>query len=88
MRSLRLAIVERLHQNLHESSAPFLDRLLLALTLLLLMCAPSSLSSTLTQALHPRRHPLAGVHGQPHFLLLLPLPQAQLSAVTASRTRS
>ena len=83
--ALRLAIVERLLQNLCESGVScILGRLLLVLSLLPLMWAPS-LSLTLTQALHPRRHPLAGVHGQSH--ILLPLPQAQLSAVTASQTR-
>ena len=88
MHSLRLAIVERLHQNLRESGASrILDRLLLALLPLVfvLMCAPSFLCLTRARVLHPRRHLLAGVHGPPH--ILLPLPQAQLSALAASRTR-
>ena len=82
IRSLHLAIVEVL-QNLRESNAScVLDRLLLALTLLPLICASSSLDMTLARALHPRRH---ASHGPPRTLL--PLIQAQLSAVTASRAR-
>ena len=90
MRSLCLAIAEQLLQNLRESGASrVLDRLLRALALLplvlVLMSASSSLCSTHARSLRRRRHPLAGVHRPPH--ILLPLPQAQLSAVTASRTR-
>ena len=86
MRSLRLAIAERLPQNLRESGASrVLDHLLALLPLVLvLMCASSSLCSTRGRAPHSRRHTLAGVHGPRH--ILLPLPQAQLGAVTASRT--
>ena len=89
-RSLRLAIVARLLQNIRKSGASrVLDHLLLALALppvvLVLMCASSSSCSMCARALHPRRQPLAGVHGPPH--ILLPLPQAQLSTVTASRTQ-
>ena len=89
-RSLRLAIVARLLQNIRKSGASrVLDHLLLALALppvvLVLMYASSSSCSMCARALHPRRQPLVGVHGPPY--ILLPLPQAQLSAVTASRTQ-
>ena len=71
MRSLRFAIAERLLQNLRESGASrFLDHLLLALELLLLVliCA-SSLCSIGARDLDPRRHPLAGDHGRRIFFL-------------------
>ena len=89
MHSLCLAIALQLLQSLRESDAVHvLDHLLLALVFLplaaVLMCA-SSLGSTGGRALHPRLHPLAGVHGPPQ--ILLPLPHAQLSAAMASRTR-
>ena len=80
MRSLRLAIAERPLQNLRESGASRVP------LVLVLMCASSFLCSTRARALRPRRHPLAGVPIQPH--ILLPLPQAQLSTETASRTRA
>jgi hypothetical protein len=72
MRSLRLAIVERLLQNLRESGAsPVLDHLLLALAhlplALVLICASSSLCSMHARALYSRPHQLSGVRGPPRI---------------------
>ena len=79
MRSLRLAIAERLLQNPRETGAShFLDHFLLALELLLLVFvlirASSSLCSIGARALDPRRHPLAGDHDRRIFFFLFRNP--------------
>lgn len=76
MRTLRLAIVERLPQKLRESGASHvLDHLLLAMALLplLLMYASPSLCSMHARALRPRQRPFAGGHGplDQHILFFL-----------------
>jgi hypothetical protein len=91
MRPLRLAVAGRLTSkySFRESGASrVLGHLLLALLplALVLMYASSFLCSMHARVLHPRPHRLAGVLG-PLRTTLLPLPQAQHRAVTASRTR-
>ena len=95
MRSLHLAIAEQLLRNLRESgTSRVLDRLLLGLGLLplavVIMCAlllPSTRNSLELYILVGVDSPVSMDHRVPFFLSRLPLPQAQLGAVTASQTR-
>jgi hypothetical protein len=82
MRSLRLAIDERLLSNVCESgTSRILDRLPRALALLPLPLVPiyasSSLCSMHARTLHLRRRLLAGVHRRPRYSFLVLFPQTR-----------